>query len=108
MRLYQFQIAALCQFTAAGDTWEGVAACAAPGGEKEPFAPHEAERYNIRTSSARVNGRLNDEFAGSTIFVPPAPRARNALNDRLIDNTPITMRVSQDMLHPKTGQPSPL
>lgn len=49
------------------------------GGEKKPFAPHEAERYNIRTSSERVNGRLKDEFGGSTIFVRGATKVMSHL-----------------------------
>ena len=39
------------------------------GGEKKPFAPHEAQRYKERTQAERTNGRLKDEFGGTTVRV---------------------------------------
>jgi Transposase DDE domain/Transposase domain (DUF772) len=39
------------------------------GGEKKPFAPHEAQRYNERTQAERTNGRLKDEFGGRFVRV---------------------------------------
>lgn len=38
-------------------------------GEKREFAPHEAERYKIRTQSERANARLKDEFGADKIYV---------------------------------------
>jgi hypothetical protein len=38
-------------------------------GEKKPFAPHEAQRYNERTQAERTNARLKDEFGGNSIWV---------------------------------------
>lgn len=38
-------------------------------GEKKPFAPHEAQRYNERTQAERTNARLKDEFGGNNIWV---------------------------------------
>jgi hypothetical protein len=38
-------------------------------GEKIEFAPHEAERFNIRTQVERVNARLKDEFGASFVRV---------------------------------------
>jgi len=38
-------------------------------GEKSEFAPHEAERYKIRTQSERANARLKDEFGADKIYV---------------------------------------
>lgn len=38
-------------------------------GEKIEFAPAEAVRYNERTAAERTNGRLKDEFGGTTIMV---------------------------------------
>lgn len=49
------------------------------GGEKKSFAPHEKERYNIRTSSERANARLKDEFGASTIFVRGATKVMSHL-----------------------------
>jgi hypothetical protein len=49
------------------------------GGEKNEFAPHEAERYKIRTSSERANARLKDEFGGNTIFVRGAAKVMSHL-----------------------------
>ena len=34
------------------------------GGEKQAFAPHEAQRYKERTQAERANGRLKDDFGG--------------------------------------------
>lgn len=41
----------------------------ARGGEKKPFAPHEQQRYKERTQAERTNGRLKDEFGGTTVRV---------------------------------------
>lgn len=38
-------------------------------GEKLEFAPHEAQRYKIRTQSERANARLKDEFGADKIYV---------------------------------------
>lgn len=38
-------------------------------GEKIPFAPHEADRYKIRSGAERSNARLKDEFGGDKIYV---------------------------------------
>ena len=38
-------------------------------GEKQPFAPHEAKRYQERTQAERTNGRLKDDFGGRHIRV---------------------------------------
>lgn len=37
--------------------------------EAEPMAPHEALRYNERTSSERFNSRLKEEFGGRSVMV---------------------------------------
>ncbi len=39
------------------------------GGVKREFAPHEAERYKIRTQAERVNARLKDEFGANFVRV---------------------------------------
>lgn len=39
------------------------------GGEKQPFAPHEAQRYQERTQAERTNGRLKDDFGGRHLRV---------------------------------------
>jgi len=39
------------------------------GGEKRPFAPHEAQRYNERSGAERANGRLKDEFGARFVRV---------------------------------------
>jgi hypothetical protein len=39
------------------------------GKEVIPMAPHEALRYNERTSCERCNGRLKEEFGGRTVMV---------------------------------------
>lgn len=39
------------------------------GQEIVPMAPHEAVRYNERTSAERCNGRLKDEFGGRSVQV---------------------------------------
>lgn len=39
------------------------------GGEVIPMAPHEALRYNERTSVERGNGRLKEELGGRTVMV---------------------------------------
>ncbi|MGK2908144.1 MAG: transposase, partial [Desulfuromonadales bacterium] len=42
-----------------------------PRGQEEivPMAPHEAARYNERTSAERCNGRFKDEFGGRSVQV---------------------------------------
>lgn len=42
-----------------------------PRGQKEiiPMAPHEAARYNERSSAERCNGRFKDEFGGRNVQV---------------------------------------
>jgi len=39
------------------------------GGEKEPFEPADAIRYNERTVAERANGRLKDEFGALHVHV---------------------------------------
>ena len=39
------------------------------GGEKQPFALHEAQRYQERTQAERTNGRLKDDFGGRHLRV---------------------------------------
>lgn len=39
------------------------------GGEKPPFAPHEAQRYKERTTVERVFARLKEEFGGRVVRV---------------------------------------
>jgi hypothetical protein len=41
----------------------------ARGGQKQPFAPHEAQRYKERTQAERTNARLKDEFGAARIWV---------------------------------------
>lgn len=48
-------------------------------GEKIPFAPHEARRYNERTVSERINGRLKDEFGGNRVYVRGAVKVMSHL-----------------------------
>jgi len=43
-------------------------------GEKIPFAPAEAVRYNERSAAERTNARLKDEFGGNTVMVRGAPK----------------------------------
>jgi hypothetical protein len=38
-------------------------------GEKIPFAPHEAQRYKVRSQSERVNAYLKDSHGGSDVWV---------------------------------------
>lgn len=38
-------------------------------GEKQPFAPHEAQRYKERSQAERTNARLKDEFGANTVWV---------------------------------------
>jgi hypothetical protein len=38
-------------------------------GEKIPFAPHEAERFKVRTQIERANARIKDEFGGRYVRV---------------------------------------
>lgn len=39
------------------------------GREVIPMAPHEAERYKVRTSVERANGRLKEDFGASNVMV---------------------------------------
>ena len=39
------------------------------GKETVPMAPHEAERYKMRTSSERANSRLKEDFGASNVMV---------------------------------------
>lgn len=39
------------------------------GQEVVPMAPHEAERYKIRTSAERANSRLKEDFGASNVMV---------------------------------------
>jgi hypothetical protein len=39
------------------------------GGQKHPFAPHQAQRYKERTQAERTNARLKDEFGGRHLRV---------------------------------------
>jgi hypothetical protein len=39
------------------------------GKEPIPMAPHEAERYKMRTSSERANSRLKEDFGASNVMV---------------------------------------
>ena len=38
-------------------------------GEKIPFAPHEAERFKVRSQAERVNARLKDSHGGRNVWV---------------------------------------
>lgn len=38
-------------------------------GEKIPFAPHEAQRFKIRSGAERVNARLKDSHGGTHVWV---------------------------------------
>lgn len=38
-------------------------------GEKIPFAPHEAERFKVRSQAERVNARLKDSHGGTHVWV---------------------------------------
>lgn len=38
-------------------------------GEVVPISPHEARRYNERSSCERFNGRLKEEFGGRHVMV---------------------------------------
>jgi hypothetical protein len=38
-------------------------------GEKREFAPHEAQRYKIRSGAERCNARLKDEFGARHVQV---------------------------------------
>ncbi len=39
------------------------------GKEVVPMAPHEAERYKIRSSAERANSRLKEDFGANNIMV---------------------------------------
>lgn len=54
------------------------------GGEKKPFAPHEARRYNERTQAERANGRLKDEFGGRFVRVQGSGESYGPLDARRI------------------------
>ena len=41
----------------------------ARGKEVIPMAPHEAERYKVRTSSERANSRLKEDFGADNVMV---------------------------------------
>jgi len=43
-------------------------------GEKRPFAPHEAERYKIRSQAERTNSLLKDNHGGRHVRVRGAPK----------------------------------
>ena len=43
-------------------------------GEKQPFAPHEAERYKIRSQAERTNRLLKDNHGGRHVRVRGAPK----------------------------------
>lgn len=43
-------------------------------GEKRPFAPHEAERYKVRSQVERVNSYLKDNHGGRHVRVQGAPK----------------------------------
>lgn len=49
------------------------------GGEKIEFAPHEAQRYNIRTGAERSNARLKDEFGARDVWVRGAAKVKSHL-----------------------------
>jgi len=38
------------------------------------MAPHEAERYKIRSNAERVNGRLKEDFGANNVMVKGHPR----------------------------------
>ena len=38
-------------------------------GEKIPFAPHEAQRFKVRSQAERVNARLKDSHGGTQVWV---------------------------------------
>jgi Transposase DDE domain len=44
------------------------------GGEKQEFAPHEAQRYKTRTGAERCNARLKDEFGARHVQVRGASK----------------------------------
>ena len=39
------------------------------GHEVSPMAPHEAERYKIRSGAERANSRLKEDFGASNVMV---------------------------------------
>ncbi len=45
-------------------------------GDAIPMSPAEAIRYNERTASERTNGRLKEEFGGSTVMVRGAEKVK--------------------------------
>lgn len=48
-------------------------------GEKQRFAPHEAQRYKERTQAERTNARLKDDFGGRHIRVRGAAKVMSHL-----------------------------
>lgn len=49
------------------------------GAEKQPFAPHEAQRYKERTTIERVFARLKEEFGGRIVRVRGAAKVMTSL-----------------------------
>ena len=49
------------------------------GGEKQAFAPHEAQRYKERTTVERVVGRLKEEFGGRSVQVKGPAKVMTSL-----------------------------
>ncbi len=47
--------------------------------EKIKFAPHEAQRYNTRTSAERSNARLKDEFGARDVWVRRVAKVQSHL-----------------------------
>ena len=51
----------------------------ARGGDATPMAPHEAKRYNERSSSERFNSRLKEQFGGRNVMVKGAHKVMQHL-----------------------------
>jgi hypothetical protein len=49
------------------------------GQEVVPMAPHEAERYKIRSSAERANGRLKEDFGANNVMVKGHPKVTQHL-----------------------------
>ncbi len=49
------------------------------GGDVIPMAPHEAKRYNERSSSERFNSRLKEQFGGRNVMVKGAQKVMQHL-----------------------------
>lgn len=43
-------------------------------GEKIEFAPHEAQRYKVRSAAERTNARLKEEFGANNVMVRGADK----------------------------------